>query len=614
MLKLIQRLMLLPLVLVFGLAVLATPAMAAQDGWLPNNFDKSQHVYIDPSLANGPVYPVTLDGLNQDLAKLGASQGAQFYFVMTKKGQDVPPGGRNYADYKLDELVARWQGKPGFPASDYIVILLVRSDRNPNAFSYSANGGSQMQIYGFTAQWFASSNGLLKKSRDTYLPNDPSGYARAVAGGINEKIVAYKEDAQQRAEEEARKAQEEKAHQEFMAKLPARLAEGFLFFGLLGALAVLIIRFRRARSAAEALIAQWTPQMDSVNELYLKLQHGYLDFLSDQKGRKSKFKGKTLSDYVAALTAYSDFSVRRQLANELLDKARKATGSSKFPSVAGFNKAVALLTSEPVVVTGEEIALKDITDVFGGTIKKDTYDPASLLSNINNLFNSTNQAMAKIVKSFEGAEQNRKDIEGILAEIEQLQGELATNGLVFDPYQEHYAGFKTEVDTCLSDIASNPVEVLADSEKLEDNVRALKDTLKRAVALKKSLADTSECIGAAQKKALDLRAQPVAFTYPLTQSEAAPSGLSQAKFALNEESGNPDTLLGQARQHLSEAESAVLGGRLDDADTSKSQAETAGKQAVFLVSTILQSKAFVEQNVPPVRANLSRLSAELPAI
>jgi hypothetical protein len=611
------------LLLMLGLLALAAPAHAA-DGWLPN-YQKGTNVYVDPQLQNDAVRPVTLDPkLEADLDSDKREHGVEYIFVFSKLGTDanaIPPQyNGNYSAWRGDELVARWSGNPDFPAGKAVVIVLVRGANNPNSFSFGANASSQLKQYGVTREWYTAT---LTGIRNQYLPNDVAGYARAVARATNEQISASIAATEQARLDEERRQAEAAANAAWWATFWS------VWFPIICVVVVLLLVFAYFfftwRSAKGALAARingafkenltLAKAIDNSNANYLQLQGEYLDFLTDKKGRAAKFTFETKEQYEAALANYSEYSVRRELINKRFEAALAVLAAAGwFGFGAGkLRKALASISTDAIVVTGKEVALKDVTSAFGGTVQETTYPNFdALMDNIDVLFTRTNTALAGIVAAFEGAEQNKQDIERLLGEITTLQTTLTENGLRFDPYDKDYQGFKGEADTTLADIASNPVGKFAASERIETGVEALKARINRAVALKKALATTATTIAGAKARVAEVRGMQVAFAYPLTEKEPRPQFVADAKFTLVEDKSAPDVILSEANEHYDTAQAHVLAGELDEADASKAAAEKSAQSARDTVQAVLDAKKFVEKNVPPVRANLATLEKELP--
>src|SRR5262249_29723594 len=150
------------LVPAFALLALTLSAGAsfADTPWLPSQeFKPDTRVYLDKKLSQHPTYPVQLNGLSGELDKLSKEQGVQFYFVFAEKvDATVPPQYKNmYAEWQLDELINRVQGNPAFQAKNTVVLLLVRSNKNPNAFAWAGNAGSELRAqHGMTPQYFTT--------------------------------------------------------------------------------------------------------------------------------------------------------------------------------------------------------------------------------------------------------------------------------------------------------------------------------------------------------------------------------------------------------------------------------------------------------------------------
>jgi septation ring formation regulator EzrA len=98
----------------------------------------------------------------------------------------------------------------------------------------------------------------------------------------------------------------------------------------------------------------------------------------------------------------------------------------------------------------------------------------------------------------------------------------------------------------------------------------------------------------------------------LADGESTPDGADEALFTLVERDGNPDPDIAQAKKHLAEALTAVMAAELDRSEREKNAASQAAGRAYQLVEAVLAAKAFVERQVPEVRANLGRLTSEVP--
>ena len=147
-----------------------------------------------------------------------------------------------------------------------------------------------------------------------------------------------------------------------------------------------------------------------------------------------------------------------------------------FPGVSKFDACVKALTEDTVTVTGDDIPLEEAT-LFGGLVEETTYTPDELLAAMDELFTKTNKALSEIVNAFSGAEQNRKDIEALLAGIEEIVPRLEAAELTFAPYETKLAGIKKRQGQFLAILASNPLKAFANSEVVEADTEILKADL-----------------------------------------------------------------------------------------------------------------------------------------
>lgn len=673
------KLAVLPLVMVF--LGLFTSTASAADTWLPKNFDSSTHVYLDPGLANHSRYPVSLNGLEQKLKAASSNHNLQFYFVMVEMGTEPNTSrtGQKFGAWKLDQFVAAIQSK--LPADDYVIVMVVRDPNNPNRLSMAGQGGNRLQKYGLNATWFNAANGPLESNRRIYLPNDPVGYANAIAGDVNKGVTDYFANIQ-RAEEE-RKAAEERERQRKIAEaeqerqrqidaersakewaaFKSALPQRILVIGMpIFLLVVSVIVYFWVSGAASRLakaIKGWEDQFDNANTNYLQLRDSYLGFLkSNGVDWLKRFIGKTLQTYTAAVKQYADLSARIQVAQGLLNEARKAAKTKLFsplfklqvsaPVLGGvalavlafvafswqlalligglvlgggllylaymatktLNKGTALLESDAIKITGEELPIEE-RDFFKSVMQETNYaKPADLLQDMANLFTATNKALASIKGSFDGAEQNRKDIEQITGKIEAGKGRLTQVALTFDPYQKRFDAIKTDTASFMQILTSDPMSAFTQSEEVEKKADDLVAEINRAITIKESLVETEGTVRKAHTRVAEVRAQKADYSYP--EKDARPAAGASATTLLNETGSNPDSLLAKADEQLAAAFAAVLAGQLDLSEQEKKAAVATAGEVHTLVETVLAARAHVQKNVVPLRDNLGRLTSDVP--
>jgi ferredoxin len=616
---------LMPLLVVLSMLI-STPAIAqSTQTWMPENFDPAVHSYLDPKLSDS----VDLSNCDQELKDAGKVHGYEFYFIMTEL--DAEPNGstngQNFAAWKLDQYVLKVA--KNLPAKNYVIVLVVRSRKNPNAHSLAAQGGDQLQKDGFNASWFNAANGTLVKNKTTYLPTNPKGFMLAVAGDVNkatsdllaarqaEELRKQKEAeaARLKQEKEAQEAQraaaEAEAHAAFMRVLPF-----YILGGLLTLLLLLFAVYRQLlKSKALGLVADRRKKLKSSNDFYAQLRRDYHELLMDRKNWRDMFTpaGLTYPQYEKAVDAYSEFTVRNEIANKLADDAEAAIKACPFWSFGGYKQAIAMLETTPIVVSGEEIRLKDVKDIYGGKFRTTTYQPSSLFDSMKELFDTANTGLEKIFTSFKESDQNKLDIERLFNKLEQTRDLLQGNDLVFDPYKTRYDELKAAQSRVLDTIDADPLAAVESTQEVENNIQALDQSLKSAIEFRHRLTtETEPAIAQSESRVKAARSQPVQYLYPLATGESAPESLRGAASLLAEEGGNPDHPLSDAGRHLADALTALRSADLETAAAKKAAAEHSAREAAEVVDKVLETKALVEKQLPPVRKDYDTLAAALP--
>lgn len=587
----------LTLVVVLFFAAIAQPA-SAQSGqlWLPE-FDAGKHVQVDPKLKNHRSYPLDLSALEATAVNAGEKHGLAIYIIATEARSD--PSGADIAIPALEDLSARWQSRPGFPKDNYLILLWVRYSDIPNKGEVAAQGGNRFSDYNMLGGYFDDPNrGPVIPNLRRYMPQDPVGAFSGILSSVNRDIDTWK------AGEADRIAAAERA--KVVPYYIGGGVSGALFIGLIIFLA---LRFSGRKKKALAAKAEFDAKLAAADERYVQLNGSYLGFLNDQGDWQSKFKGKTLASFTRACKDYADFGSRHKKAKELSVAADKAIKSAGWPRIGKLDEALAILTSTPVAVTGEDLPLEHAT-LFGGLVEKADYTPPQLLAAMEELFDRTNKALAAIVAAFEGAKKNRSDIEGLLAQIEDIKPELTAAELVFDPYEKSHAEIKTGQAGFIAILTSDPLEAFAGSENVESLTESLKAALKRAISIKTSLPGVLEKLDAAATKTAKQRGLTATYAYQLVESETAPEG-DAGNFRLDERNGNPDPLVKTGRERLAKSHEHVWAGQLDLADKAKTDAIELASEASKLIDDVVAAKAFVEGKVTPARTTLAGLTSEI---
>jgi hypothetical protein len=590
----------LVMVLLFVISMMtAQPALAqGQSTWLPD-FSPDRHVYVDPLLSNNRQAPVNLSSIESSLIQEGQRHGLKVYVVATQQGSDLLQSDVPGRD-ALDRLILKWQSRPGFPSDNYLIVMWVRRADNPNKGSVAANGGNLFSDWNMTANYFSDSqNGPVIPNLRRFMPQDPAGAFVAIVQTVNSDIDAIK----------ARQAQEE-ADRKLQEMMPYYIGGGGLAIAFLGTLIFLLIRNSSRRKRVTKLIADFEGNLNNANELYLKLRD-YRGFLTDQGDWKAKFKNTTLKVFTAACSDFAKFSVRRKKASDVLDEAKKAFARNSFPSVKGLTEAEELLTKRIITVTGDDLPLEEAT-LFGGLVEKAEYEPGALLNAMSELFDKTNKALSGIVKAFEGARQNKADVEQLDQAVNAQRADVEAAELTMQPYEATITELKRGQTAFVAILSSDPLEAFTGSEAVEAGFRALGERLTRAIGIKKSLPAVKTQIDGSETKATKKRGENAVYLYVLGEGETQPNAAQAAKFTLTEKGSNPDTFVADARTSLKSAHELVYAAKLDEAVAARGRAETLATQASDLVDDIVAAKLWVEGKVPPARVTLVSLRKELP--
>src|SRR5262249_10080393 len=357
---------LLPMMVILAALVsIFVPAHAqgqSQETWLPE-FNPSQHVYIDPRLSDSQ-FAVSLPGLETQLAEKARPHGLAIYVIATEQGNERLPTGAKWGVLKVNELEARWTQRPGFPVDDYLIIVWVRFKNDHEHGSVGATGGSRLKGYGETKDRFSADTGPVMTALKASMRKDPQRALLTIADNVNHDIDAA-----------IRAARDREDRRKFEEALPGYILTALLVILTLVVLLLLARRHSREKGRARYLISDWEDSLDSANSQGVELSDKYLTFLSQEHEWKSRFKGKTLKAYEAAVTDFSEFTVRLKLANQLLAAAKQSmrlwvfSFDWPFPFVRGFRKVISLLKTTEVTVTSDDLPI-ELATLFGGCVTK----------------------------------------------------------------------------------------------------------------------------------------------------------------------------------------------------------------------------------------------------
>lgn len=608
------RMVLLPLLAV--VAIMTGSTAYAADTWLPSRFNPNQHVYIEPGLTNASNAPVNLTGLEQELVDAGKKHGLQIYFVMAERGTENIPNDQ-YGTRMVDKVLATWSSQNGWPADDYLILTVFRLPDDWTKTARGYNPGSRLTNFGVSGQVLQD---ILNSHKARLGRNDVRGYLRDVGASINGNIDAYYANIEankaRAAQEAERQRLQEIADREAAierAKTMESVKSTVIIVGpplvVIIILVVLFLRSRKRKAEADALLSKWRTLANRLAERYTELQDNCFGFLDENKGWEGVLKNRSLAEFKAGLALYAQFTQAQQALLARFDAAEKAFNGQKNPfGVGGYAKTIELLTVAEITVTGNELTIEQRT-LFGDTVQQTTYQLEGLLESAEAVYNSTKTKVLGLKKAFDKSRENKEDIARLLSEVDALNPTLVENGLTFAPYQARYNELIAGRDAFIKIMNSDPLEATDDSQEVEDGCGALKDTINKAIALKQSFELTERAIVAAEAKVATTRGAKADNNYP----EGGDVGAVSQTNLLNEKDGNPDDAIASARESLGKAQAQTLAGKLTEAAASKAASEESTKKASDLVDAILAARAFVKKEVPNVRANLGKLTADIPA-
>ena len=629
------------------LAVLALPATAqAQQAWIPA-FNAATHVYVDPALENHPTAPIDFKGMSREVEALQKAHGLQVFIVATQRDYDLNRAGP--APQLVNDVQAAWTGRPGFPHNDFLLVVWVRHATNTQKGSVAAYSGSKLVSYGFDAATWNDANGPVKSALRQHMPGNPYGALVQVVKNVNTRVdqtIAGREQAERdrvaRAEqaERDRVARAEQAERDRIANAEraerdriaaqqqaiedAERAKQMQFYAavgipsalVIGLLIFLTVTFRRKKAAAQEILEARRTELQNAGHWYTQLEEAYLGFLKRQTDWQKRFdpKGKTAKEFGEAIKWYAELTTRKLAAADMFERAETSFNGARWPLWSGLDKAIAILSTEEVTVSDKVLSIEE-ADLFKGLVEEKKYAPADLLKDMEELFKKTNSALAKIKKSMEGSEQNRKDIVELLKKVDELKGKLPESKLTFDPYQARYDLIAKERDEALAKVDADPLAAYEGTEKVERDIEALCADMEKAIEIKAQLIGTENEIEGAEKRAKEVRGQKAGYAYPAEDKGKTVEVPADAKenFLLSENGNNPDSKTTEAREHLQKAHTAVGAGRLAEAQEEKSRASEAAAAALQVVATVLAAKKYVEGFVPTARVNHKSLGKERPA-
>ncbi|HEY9777832.1 MAG TPA: hypothetical protein V6C81_28990 [Planktothrix sp.] len=560
--------------------LLGTGSAFAAPTYTPD-FNASHHVYVDPQLVGSAISSSQVAQLESDLEQRSKTEGVQYFFVYSLKGDETPAPGQKFASMVASKITSSWQAKSGFPLETYQLILIVRTTDGRNQFTL--NGGNLIQKEGLNPQLMDIGNDAFK----VHMPNDAAGFADQVADGINGAVSHY-----------------HFMHVTLWYIILASLVAAILI--------VLTFLFLTKSRKMKAVLEKWRQYATHVGQLADQLEGAHMGFLKQQDVFAKTFVGDTKTRFEEARNGFATLNSKQLAIQDLFDRAEAAAKSAVWPMFWKADAVTAMLTTASGTWTGSELpdAKKTLKDFF----EKITWtQPQELIDGYDALYTQTDAELKEIADAFRQTTANAAAIKNMLAEIDTTRPALEQEAqLPFAPYQSRYDDLKGRGGKVLDLMGSNPIGAKAESEAVEKGIEKLKSDMLRAVAIKKSYGDTQTAITGATTRAAQVRQKVVEYSYPFVSGEDHPA-TAAATFLLTEENGDPDGSIKDANTHFGASQTALVAADLDTADAEKHSAEKSAAEANSIIDAVLAAKAYVEQHVTPVRNVLATLRQETPA-
>lgn len=163
------------LVLAVGSVLMASSAQAAPTR-VPTSFNAQKHVYQTGTKLNDK-------DLEQKLSREALS-GQSLYVVFTVQGDEAFTN--DLASDMAAKLLQTWQVQQGFPADNYVIVVVVQNKLHPQTWQPAVIVGRKFSRLGLTGGDIASAVNKNKAS----LTTDPTTFAVATVHDINDRINA----------------------------------------------------------------------------------------------------------------------------------------------------------------------------------------------------------------------------------------------------------------------------------------------------------------------------------------------------------------------------------------------------------------------------------------
>lgn len=170
---------------------------------------EGQHVLVDPLLANHEYAPLTLRGVEQKLTQLEDKAAGKIRFRVIAQQLNNRLGAYCETPAKLLKqlMLERAKNSDSFPNNDYVFILLVRYQGDPQSTSIDATCSPELLTAYPTLETLLASS--VQQATTKFLPAPTDEAVLLVAREVTAEIARV-EQAKSEEAETLRKAEEEK--------------------------------------------------------------------------------------------------------------------------------------------------------------------------------------------------------------------------------------------------------------------------------------------------------------------------------------------------------------------------------------------------------------------
>jgi hypothetical protein len=611
--------------LVSRFAALIVGAMLLFSGGLANAqvanlvfppFDVNQSVYVARDLSSTPGYDVNVGSLARQLdvaaTSLRSSNGrtAHIYEVFVKEPVGGISGGHE-GPLAAQTIVNTWSTKAAgrFPTDDFVLLVMMRHNDNPNQWFVGARVGSAFAQYITLPQiGQALSSNISTLKAGNYIDYSVASVTALVQRiGTTASSVAERRDAAPpqvsvpyRAPYQAPVVVERESRGTTGGGLPWGIIITVLILAGIGAFVVIrLSAASKLKSQLDAALAKTTKQLANLNGCKEYVQANY-DGL--EKGDKVyAVKSVSATSYAAAIATWAQF-----FAHVKAVKARQAEIDAKVKAVipvfniSPLKDALALATTTPVVITGKELTADEIT-LESGLVRQEQFTFPQLADMMGAEFVTVKSTLTKLRDAVRTSIANSKLIKSGLEEVVTAKDSLDAAQVSFSPFQAQYGVLLATVDPLLTRIGVDPLGALDDSETTKAKVESLKDSITQVLELKKQVADVEATVDAARQAVVAKRKEAVPFIYASVEYPID-ADVEPTTFSLSESGGNPDAALAQASSQVHALEQALSEGRVADAAMAKTAALEAAAAAQAILKAVNSAKDTVDHDAPSLKA------------